>query len=414
MLKIATHTLGCKVNQYDTDTLLGRLIDFIPVPFTDMADIYIINTCTVTHISDKKSRQMIRRARKLNANAFIAVCGCMAKNDPNIAQTIGADYVFDAREPEMFLTRVKALSHEVQSHINSESIVFKTSRTRSFIKIQDGCDRFCAYCIVPYVRGLPKSRPMSDILEEAEKLIAGGTLELVLTGIQVASYGDDLGSENLAILIKNIATLKGLKRLRLSSIDPCVVDDNFLDVVKTLPVLCSHFHLSLQSGCNTTLTAMNRRYTTVQYVKAIEDLRKLRPNAAITTDIIVGFPNESDLHFQESLNFVREMKFAQVHVFEYSQREGTPAATFTGQISSGVKSERSKLMRELALSLQKDFLHKQVGKTLPVLFESKQRGHTENYCTVLAENALSNTIQNVKITESKSELLFGDIKESLL
>ena len=400
---VAVHTLGCKVNQCDSEALLARLVGmgFASVRFNEVADIYIINTCTVTHVSDRKSRQMIRRARKLNPDAFVAVCGCMVKTAPETE----ADFIFDARDPDDFFAKIsnKAASEATESG-------FTKTRTRSFIKIQDGCDRFCSYCIVPHVRGAPKSRPMAEILEEAEALIAAGTLEIVLTGIQAASYGDDVSKATLSDLIKNVSALQKLRRLRLSSIDPWAVNDDFLNAIENSSALCSHFHLSLQSGCDATLEAMNRRYTTAEYAKAAQALRKLRPEAALTTDIIVGFPDESDSDFRQSLDFAQEMKFAQIHVFEYSKRTGTPAAELSGQIPSAIKSARGKAMRELALSLQKDFLKSQIGKTLPVLFETNSRGHSENYCLVEAANAFANTIQNVKITTSTNEILIGITK----
>jgi len=409
--RVAAHTLGCKVNQCDTEALLTRLVGmgFAVVAFSEVADIYIINTCTVTHVSDRKSRQMIRRARKLNPEAFVAVCGCMAKNDPAIAREIGADYIFDAREPESLIGKIDRFDDNGKSLILFPNHQVKFFHTRAFIKIQDGCDRFCSYCIVPHVRGAPQSRPMAEILAEAENFIKNSTLEIVLTGIQVASYGDDTEEANLATLIKYVAALDGLKRLRLSSIDPWAVNSAFLDAVDSSPALCSHFHLSLQSGCTTTLTRMNRRYTTEEYAKAAKALRELRPDAALTTDVIVGFPGESHENFQDSLKFVQDMKFAKVHVFEYSPRAGTPAAEFPLQVPSQVKSERGKIMRELTAKTQARFLKKQIGKTMPVLFESTQKGHTENYCPVEVASTSPNTIQNVKITGATGELLIGTI-----
>ena len=413
---VAAHTLGCKVNQCDTDAVLGRLTDIgcTICHFNDAADIYIINTCTVTHASDKKSRQMIRRARKQNPDAMVAVCGCMTQNvEEDFENTLGIDFVFDARNPDAFVQKI----FEMGARAGDLSPTTHKTRTRAFVKIQDGCDRFCAYCIVPYVRGNPKSRPVVNILGEIKGLITSGVQEIVLTGIQVASYGEDSGDTNLVALMQQILSLNGLQRLRLSSIEPCAITDEFLTVTALSPVLCDHFHLSLQSGSDSVLQRMNRRYTTTEYAKIAESLRKILPNVALTTDIIVGFPGETDEEFNESLAFVQKIGFARVHVFEYSKREGTVAAALPNQVPDSIKSERSKQMRGLAAALQLDFYNAQVGKTIPipVLFETqkagKWQGHTSNYCPVQAkfDNNLSNTIQQVNITGYTQDGLEGVI-----
>ncbi|MCL2217034.1 MAG: tRNA (N(6)-L-threonylcarbamoyladenosine(37)-C(2))-methylthiotransferase MtaB [Defluviitaleaceae bacterium] len=416
MLKAAAHTLGCKVNQCDTEALLLRLrgMGFSIVEFDEVADIYIINTCTVTHVSDKKSRQMIRRARKRNPSAFVAMCGCMA-NSPSFssnAHKLETDFIFDARYPEIFFGKLAELTQPTHADDMLSTPYEHAGRTRAFIKIQDGCDRFCSYCIVPYVRGAPKSRPIREILAEAQAFIAAGAPEIVLTGIQVASYGENTGEANLAALVKSVSAMDGLKRLRLSSIDPWAVDVDFLDAVAASSALCSHFHLSLQSGNDATLAAMNRRYTTAEYAAAAASLRELRPEAALTTDVIVGFPGESDADFEQSLEFIRTMKFARVHVFEYSRREGTSAAKLPGQIPPDIKSARGKAMRELALKQQGDFLKSQTGKTLTVLFETLSQGHSENYCPVeiARDDLLPGTIRDVEITGVTNEILQGKIK----
>lgn len=407
-LTVAAHTLGCKVNQCDTDGLITELknMGLTVKDFSEVADIYIINSCTVTHTSDKKSRQMLRRAKKLNPSAFVALCGCMVKNATNINN---ADFIFETRNPAEFYEKVKKLLPK-----NIEQTESISTKTRTFIKIQDGCNRYCSYCIVPYVRGDNIiSRPMAEILATGAKLIKAGALEIVLTGIQVASYGDDLEKDNLSLLIKEMSALKGLKRLRLSSIDPWAVDDDFLNVVSNSPTLCDHFHLSLQSGSDTVLKLMNRRYTVNDYENAANRLREIKPNCALTTDIIVGFPNETDNNFAETMAFAEKMAFAQVHVFEYSPRDKTPAATFENQVQHKIKSERSFIMRELTSKLRQDFLLKQIGKTVPVLFEKKFKGHTTNYCPVelLDSNInLTNTIQMVKITGFTDNVLQGYIK----
>jgi len=414
MLTVAAHTLGCKVNQCDTDAVLALLanIGYIIGKFSQAADIYIINTCTVTHTSDKKSRQIIRRARKQNPVAFVAVCGCMAKNDPTIANKLGVDFIFDARKPDDFIKEISKLYGESTTAPQDTAL---KKRTRSFVKIQDGCNRFCSYCIVPYVRGEPVSRPVAEILAEIDAHITNGVQEIVLTGIQVASYGEDLASENLPSLICKLSDIKSIKRLRLSSIEPYAITDEFIAAMANSAILCDHFHLSLQSGCDTTLARMNRRYTTSEYIVAIKRLRKLRPNAAFTTDIIVGFPGETDEEFYQSLAFVRKMGFSRIHVFEYSRRTGTPAADFENQVQDIIKTKRSKKMRNLAAALQQEFLLRQVGTTQSVLFESQTEGywygHTNNYCpvTVASDTNLTNTIRHIVITGHDGDGLIGKL-----
>ena len=433
---VAAHTLGCKVNHCDTESVLARLagIGCKIGKFNEAADIYIINTCTVTHASDKKSRQIIRRAKK--TNSAVAICGCMAKRDPKTSQELGVDFVFDARNPDDFINKIK-----MRIGANTADTYKPKERTRSFIKIQDGCDRFCAYCIVPYVRGNPVSRPMPEIVDEINSNIALGACEVVLTGIQIASYGEDLERESqkeknremvsalctsqpeaslqknrkrpsLPNLITELSGIVGLKRLRLSSIEPYAITDEFVAAVASSPILCDHFHLSLQSGCNATLARMNRRYTTEQYAKAVQRLQEHLPNAAFTTDIIVGFPGESEEEFNESLAFVKQMKFARIHVFEYSSRQGTPAALFDNQVSENIKTQRSRKIRELALELQNNFFCLQTGTVQSVLFESqklgKWHGYTNNYCPVVLDYDadISNTIHQIKIVgHNKNELL---------
>jgi len=415
---IAAHTLGCKVNKYDTDALLASLSDagFLLREFNQTADIYVINTCTVTHAGDKKSLQLIRRARKLNPSAFIAVCGCMPRGQADSIEKItkaGADFIFDTRKPEDLLAKLKQILPSPPQHTAHH---MPNNRTRATIKIQDGCNRYCTYCIVPYVRGPVVSRPLPDILSEAKAHISHGTQEIVITGIQVASYGYDTDSERITLpqLISRLAA-QGPKRLRLSSIDPWAINGAFLEAVSTHPTLCSHFHLSLQSGSNKTLAAMNRRYTTADYAAAATSLKALRPNMALTTDIIVGFPGETDEDFAQTLSFAKEMAFAQIHVFEYSPRTGTPAASLPNQVSSQIKSARGKELRNLAQCLQQNFQQKQLGKHLPVLFESETdtgiwQGHTENYIQVKAAGKnLSNTIKQVKITAQSLTGLEGII-----
>jgi len=405
--KVAAHTLGCKVNQCDTEAISRLLCDIgcSVVEFNCKADMYIINTCTVTHASDRKSRQMIRRAKKLNPSAKVAVCGCMAKSSPTAVQGLGVDFVFDARHPQEFIEYVRNM---ITLPLATQTAPPQQNRTRAFIKIQDGCDRMCAYCIIPYVRGVPKSRDMNEILTEVKNHVANGTQEVVITGIQVAAYGEDTKYTRLPMLMKELLNINGLSRLRLSSIEPNAVTAEFLEAAASSQVLCDHFHLSLQSGCDATLQRMNRRYTTGEYAEIAARLRDIWPNAAITTDVIVGFPGETDEEFCDTLDFVQRIKFADIHVFEYSKRGGTPAATFPGQVADIVKTERSKKVREIATGLRLDFFRQQVGKIMPVLFESDNKGHTTNYCPVEIETTqknLQNRIVDVEICGIKNNTL---------
>ena len=422
-MTVAAHTLGCKVNQCDTETLLTELrnMGFVVIPFEHKADVYIVNTCTVTHTGDKKSKQTVRRARKQNPSAYVAVCGCMAKNTPKPTYEAGADFVFDARDPDIFFSKMRGFVKKAASapvgDVKREQKK-RVSRTRAFIKIQDGCDRFCSYCIVPYMRGKPISRPMSDILSETRVLVQNGTREVVLTGIQAASYVDGKTRSPLGTLIKEVGQVNGLERLRLSSIDPWAVNDAFLSAVAETPSLCEHFHLSLQSGSDKILKSMNRQYGTGDFVKAAAKIRNLRPRAAITTDIIVGFPGENDADFSETISFVKEMKFAGIHVFEYSPRDGTKAANFPEQVSHAEKTRRGKEMRDAADELKSNFLREQIGTVQSVLFESEKSpgvfsGHGSNYSLVevKSDENIINVIKNVQITDSTHSSLTGDINK---
>ena len=405
---VAAYTLGCKVNHCDTENILKHIVGAggSTVNFTDQANVYIINTCTVTHASDKKSMQVIRRAKRQNPHAMVVVCGCMAQKPDITPSTLGVDFVFDSRKPEDLLKFLQ---------LETVVVPIKVShRTRAFVKIQDGCDRFCAYCIVPYMRGLPKSREAEDIIQEVKDLVNTGVNEVVLTGIQVAAYGEDLKNTSLAKLIGDI---NFVPRLRLSSLEPCAINSAFIAMIKNAPYLCQHFHISLQSGCDATLQRMNRRYTTQEYAHIVEQLRSILPNVAITTDIIVGFPGETEEEFDQTLAFVQEINFARIHVFEYSKREGTPAATFENQVPEITKTNRSKILRDLATNQALAFYQGQVGQNMAVLFETSHNstflGHTSNYCPVEInhKNNLSNTIQNVAITGYNHNGLTGTIME---
>jgi threonylcarbamoyladenosine tRNA methylthiotransferase MtaB len=408
----AAHTLGCKANQYDTEKLLEGLAarGFGIKDFGEQADIYIINTCTVTRRGGQKSLQMVRRAKSGNPAALVAVCGCAVNVSDITEWQIQIDFIFDARQPESFYAW---LNDKIKTANIAPASPRKQKRTRAYIKVQDGCDRFCAYCIVPYARGPVTSKPPADVLDEARMLIAGGTREIVLTGIQISAYGkDNINGKSLAGLIKKTAALPGLNRLRLGSIEPCAVDDNFIEAIR-LPAVCNHFHVSLQSGCDATLSRMNRRYAAKDYAAAAEAIRAAKPGTALTTDIIVGFPGETGADFEESLRFAESVGFARMHVFEYSAREGTAAASFSGQIPAAVKKARGKAMRQSAGAMQQRFLSKHLGQTMDVLFESERNGfwegHTGNYITVRAKNGTANEITSVNLTHINKGIIYGEV-----
>lgn len=406
-MTVAAFTLGCKVNQYDTDSILKDFcnLGFTICNFTDFADIYMINTCTVTNASDKKSRQMISRAHKQNPNAFVVAYGCYAKVDAESLQNIpGVSLVLGPQDKHN-------VAKIVADHFNVKATAVQstvpTKRTRAYLKIQDGCDRFCSYCIVPYARGAVVSRSMAELIKEANDIVSSGCKEIVLTGIQIAAYGDNSGRD-LIELMKRICDIDGVKRLRLSSLEPNIIDEEFLQAASKLPKLCDHFHLPLQSGCDNTLKRMNRRYSTAQYAKAVEDVRLYFPNATITTDVIVGFPGETDKEFSETLTFVEETGFFSIHVFPYSPKKGTRAAGFPNQIDNEIKEQRSKVLRSLSEKMNKAIYSQYIGKTLPVLFESQTNGiwegRTTQYITVLTTSCedLSNKIIPIEIDEEDS------------
>ncbi len=405
--KIAFTTLGCKVNLYDTEAMmeLFEKEGYQIVEFDEVADVYVINTCTVTNLGDKKSRQMIRRAKTLNPNSIIVATGCYSQVAPDeVTKIEGINIVIGTKDRLKIVETVKKYQQENQTNVlNTVSDIMKErifeplsiselkDRTRAYLKIQEGCNRFCTYCIIPYARGPVRSRKPEEVLEEVEKLAKNGFKEIVLTGIHILSYGTDLKTTNLIDIIKRVHTIDGIERIRFSSIEPLVVTEEFIEEIKKLPKVCNHYHLSLQSGCDKTLKRMNRRYTSNDYRLAIKRLREAFPYVAITTDIIVGFPDESEEDFNTSYEFAKELKISKIHAFPYSPKKGTKAAEFENQIPNEIKNIRNKKMIELSNSLNLEFLNSMVGKTEKVLFERKKEdnlyeGHTTNYITVCVES----------------------------
>lgn len=430
MNKIAFTTLGCKVNLYDSEAMAELFAEkgYEIADFDDVADIYVINTCTVTNFGDKKSRQMIRRARRRNPDSIIVATGCYAQVSPEtVAGIDGINIVIGTKDRSKVVEIVENYKAE-QGVLNAVSDIkgekeferLKVSklkdRTRAYIKIQEGCNRYCSYCIIPYARGPVRSRKPEDIMDEVKALAQNGFKEVVLTGIHVASYGIDLGNITLADIIEMVHKVEGIERIRFSSMEPRAVSDEFIERMSNLPKVCEHYHLSLQSGSDTTLKNMNRKYTSEEYAAACERLRKAFPHVAITTDIIVGFPTETEENFKESYNFAKRIKLSKIHVFPYSPKEGTPAAKIRPQVAPEVKSERSHKMLELSDKLNREFMSAYINKPMEVLFERLDNGyyegHTRNYIKVLckSDRDLTNQLVTVKLTDiAGEETMYGEL-----
>ena len=432
MKKVAFHTLGCKVNQYETEAMeeLFEKANYSIVRDEEFAHIYVINTCTVTNLSDRKSRQFIRRVRRINKDATIAVVGCYSQISPEeISKIEGVDVILgtsqrnrivelceEAEKKNRQINIVEsARSYQEFEEISVEDI---KSKTRAYIKIQDGCNQYCSYCIIPFARGPIRSRRLEDTMTEIEKLADSGFKEIVLTGIHVASYGKDLGDINLDQAIKKISTIAGIERIRLSSVEPNIVDDEFMTTIVETGKACDHFHLSLQSGSDKILRRMNRKYTCNSFKEKVELIRKYMPDAGITTDIIVGFPGETDKDFEETLDFVKDIGFSRIHVFKYSPREGTAAARFKEQVNGKVKNERSRILIHLADQLSREFNSRFINSHMEVLYEVEDEnnpgvfeGYTSNYIRVKtkSDEDLVGQILRTQIVDSKGDILIGKL-----
>jgi threonylcarbamoyladenosine tRNA methylthiotransferase MtaB len=401
-MKIYIQTLGCKVNQYETqamETMLrGRGHEICS--FDDDYDAFIVNTCAVTAESGRKSRQAIRRAKQKRPDAVCAVCGCFSQISPEEIQALGADLVAGSGDRKKFVDELCSLFGERSRIVDIDAPLKRreyeelpagsvAGRTRAMLKIQDGCNNFCSYCVIPYARGIVRSLPMDSAAAEAGRIAAEGYKELVITGIEIASYGIDLpGKPNLCDVIEKMAAAAPGVRLHLGSLEPRVVTEGFCKRLSKIDV-CPHFHLSLQSGCDETLKRMRRKYTTDEFFRVTELLREYFPDCGITTDLITGFPGETEEEFQKTLKFIEKCRFSQMHIFPYSQRPGTPAADMPNQIEKSVKHQRAVAASKVAAAMEQDFLHSFVGKTLDVIFErdndGKMRGHAGNYCEVQVE-----------------------------
>lgn len=444
MKKAALHNLGCKVNAYETEAMQEMLeqAGYEIVPFREGADVYIINTCTVTNIADRKSRQMLHRARKMNPDAVVVAAGCYVQAqegkqpDPCIDIVIGNNHKKDLvqilekyEQDRQNRTGAATVSEEDEpggcllemEDINRtkeyESLHLSRTgeHTRAYIKVQDGCNQFCTYCIIPYARGRVRSRGMEDVAEEVRTLAANGYREVVLTGIHLSSYGIDFdGERHLADLIRIVHDVEEITRIRLGSLEPGIITEEFARTLASMPKVCPHFHLSLQSGCDATLRRMNRRYSSGEFYEKCEILRKYFDDPALTTDVIVGFPGETEEEFEESFAFVDKVNFYETHIFKYSRREGTKAAVMEGQVSEQVKTERSGRMIALGEEKRSAYEKSFIGRNVEVLVEEDaeidgkimQVGHTKEYMKIALEKKenLRNCIVKVQI-DNESQII---------
>ena len=416
-MNIAFFTLGCKVNQYETQALEQLLTQrgHTLVPFEQAADAYIINTCTVTAVSDKKSRQVIRRTRKTAPDAIIAVCGCYPQTHPQDMDGLSIDLVSGTGDRQGFVELLERTWKERQPITALDNAFERRTfevlpaggmegRTRAMLKVEDGCVNFCSYCIIPYARGPIRSLPLEQAREQAAQLAQAGYQELVLTGIEISSWGRELeGDHTLIDLIEGVCHSAPSCRVRLGSLEPRTITEDFCTRAAKLDNLCPHFHLSMQSGCDATLSRMNRKYTSARFYESISLLRQHFDAPAITTDMIVGFPGETEDEFAQTLNFIQKCQFSSMHIFPYSKRPDTPAAKMPDQIPSSVKEERAKQAAQIAAQMELDYLSQFVGQRLEVIFEEQRdglwRGYTTRYTEVVlaSEENLHNQLRTVSI-----------------
>lgn len=433
-MKVAFSTLGCRVNQYESEAMAEKFIreGYEVVDFSEIADVYVINTCTVTNMGDKKSRQIISKARRLNNNAIIAVVGCYSQMAPKEVSAIeGVDVVLGTRNKGDVVYYVNKARDEQKIQVHVEGVLKNKKfedlnieeyqdKTRAFLKIQDGCNRFCTYCAIPYARGSVCSKEPRKVIDEIKKLASHGFKEVILSGIHTASYGLDLeGNITLIDLIEDIEKIDGIERVRIGSIEPAFFTNEVIEKIKGFKKLCPHFHLSLQSGCNTVLKRMNRRYTAEEYEHIVNVLRENIKDVSISTDVIVGFPGETEEEFNETYEFLKRIKLTKTHIFKYSPRKGTRAAEMKGQIDGKVKEERSKALIALNDINEQGFIEKYVNKNVKVLLEQQVKGkenifegYTENYIKVeleKPENIKSGDIIECRIEKAHKDFAEGKI-----
>ena len=429
-MRIAFYTLGCKTNQYETQAMeqLLEKAGYEIGSFEETNDAYVINTCSVTAIADKKNRAMIRRCRREHPGALIGVCGCYTQHDPETVRSLGVDVLGGSGGRQVFLEDLtaalegKAHTDHLDNALGRREFEILPpggleERTRAMLKVQDGCVNFCTYCIIPYTRGPVRSAPLDTALEQAKAIAAQGYREIVVTGIEIASWGVDLpGKPNLIDLAEQLCRTVPEVRIRLGSLEPRVITRAFCDRLKSCPNLCPQFHLSMQSGCDTVLSRMKRKYDTARYYESVELLREAFPGCAVTTDMIVAFPGETEEEFRESLRFIRKCGFADMHIFPYSRRPGTPADKMPGQLGNAIKEARSREAIAVAAEMNRAYRESMVGSTQEVLFEDKHlslyAGHTPNYMKVYAAGEdLHNRLRQVTITGLYEDGLFGVLME---
>jgi threonylcarbamoyladenosine tRNA methylthiotransferase MtaB len=422
MPSVAFHTLGCKVNHYETEAIwqLFKEEGYERTDYDSIADVYVINTCTVTNTGDKKSRQVIRRAIRKNPDGVICVTGCYAQTSPGEIMAIpGVDVVVGTQDRRKMLTYIEEFKKERQP-INGVTNIMKnrvyeeldvpafTDRTRASLKIQEGCNNFCTFCIIPWARGLMRSRDPEEVVKQAQQLVDAGYKEIVLTGIHTGGYGEDMKDYNLAMLLRDLEqNVKGLKRIRISSIEASQLTDEVIEVIDQSNIVVRHLHVPLQSGSNTVLKRMRRKYTMEFFAERLEKLKKALPGLAVTSDVIVGFPGETEEEFMETYNFIKEHKFSELHVFPYSKRTGTPAARMDDQIDEEVKNERVHRLIELSNQLAKEYasgFEDEVLEVIPeeVYDDGRYVGYTDNYLKVVfpATEDMVGQLVKVKITKA--------------
>ncbi len=427
-MKFAVYTLGCKVNTYESEFVTKELLNanFELADFDSKADIYIINTCTVTNISDQKSRKIIRQAKKRNENAIVVVMGCFSQIKENINDILDyADIIVGNTNKNNILNLIKEfiktknkiikIDDVSKAEFEDMNISCFNTRTRALVKIEDGCENFCTYCIIPYVRGKVRSKKKENVLEEVNRLVSNGYKEIVLTGIHTGHYGSDLDNYDFSDLLLDLEKIDGLERIRISSIEIVELNDKFISVLEKSKKIVNHIHIPLQAGSDHVLKLMNRRYDKKYFLERINKIKEKRPDIAITTDVIVGFPNETEKDFDETINFVKEINFAGGHVFPYSIRKGTPAAKMDGQLTKDIKHDRCKRLIEVFSKLEEEYYLKHINNEVIIIAETYEdgvlTGHTDNYLKVKVKGCKELIGKNVtvKVNKYENKILFGQI-----
>ena len=425
MKKVSFYTLGCKVNQYETNAMIQKFKEAgyeIVDMNNNLSDICVVNTCTVTNISDRKSRHELRKVKEKNKNAIIVATGCYAQvAKTELEEMPEIDIVLGNTEKNDIVKYVEEFIKDKEKIVEIDDIgmqkefsemghITYTEKTRAVIKVQDGCNQFCTYCIIPYARGRVRSRKPEEVVKEIEKIAQKRIKEVVITGIHISSYGRDFNNENgLIELLEKINNIDGIQRIRLGSLEPKIITEEFVQRLTKLDKMCHHFHLSLQSGCDETLKRMNRKYTTQEFREIVQRLRKYYDDVILTTDVIVGFPGETEEEFNKTFEFLKEIKFYKMHVFPYSKRKGTRAAEMKEQVDGNIKEQRSKILITLSNENQKEYNVSLIGKNVEVLFEDRDgeyyKGHTQNYILVKykTDEILDNTLRDVEITNAYTE-----------